>query len=108
MSSPQQPQQPSMDEMMKQIQEIQRVIQEMQAQFVKQEFKSETGGGLITVKALGSKEVLSVELRPEAIDEDDPEMLDDLVLTAVNKLFKDIDDTFELEMSKITRGFGIA
>ena len=65
------------------------------------------GGGMVTVKVSGKKEVLSIEIKPEAVDPDDVEMLQDLVLAAVNEALRTANETTEREMSKLTGGLNM-
>ena len=72
-----------------------------------QEFTASVGGGVVEAKVNGKKEVLSVTIKPEAVDPDDIEMLEDLVAAAVNATVKQVDETAEAEMGKLTGGLNI-
>ena len=61
----------------------------------------------MTVKVSGKKELLSIEIKPEAVDPDDVEMLQDMVLAAVNEALRTASDTVEREMGKLTGGMGM-
>ena len=65
------------------------------------------GGGMVTVKVSGKKELLSIEIKPEAVDPDDVEMLQDMVLAAVNEALRTANETTEREMSKLTGGLNM-
>ena len=79
----------------------------MQEEIEAREFEATAGGGMCTAKVNGKKEVLSIEIKPEAVDPDDIEMLQDLVLAAVNEALREAGDTMEREMGKMTGGFGM-
>ena len=71
------------------------------------EYEASAGGGMVTVKVSGKKELLSIEIKPEAVDPDDVEMLQDLVLAAVNEALRTANDTTEREMNKLTGGLNM-
>ena len=94
--------------------ELQQKIAQMQEQMTAaqesveaQEFTASVGGGVVEAKVNGKKEVLSVTIKPEAVDPDDVEMLQDLVLAAVNEALRTANDTMEREMSKLTGGMSM-
>ena len=62
---------------------------------------------MVTVKVSGKKELLSIEIKPEAVDPDDVEMLQDMVLAAVNEALRTANETTEREMSKLTGGLNM-
>ena len=92
----------NMNNLMKQAQMLQKQMQEAQA-----EFESSVGGGAVTVKVNGKKEVLSINIKPEVVDEDDVEMLEDLVLSAVNEALRKADEDSSNKMSKLTGGLNM-
>ena len=65
------------------------------------------GGGAVKVVANGQKRIVSIKIDPETIDKDDPEMLEDLVLTAVNQALADAEEMAARELSKFTGGMNI-
>lgn len=65
------------------------------------------GGGVVTVIANGKKEILEITIQPEAVDPDDVEMLQDLILAAVNEAIRKADEMVQSEMSKLTGGMGM-
>jgi DNA-binding YbaB/EbfC family protein len=79
----------------------------MQEELETREYEASAGGGMVTVKVSGKKELLSIEIKPEAVDPDDVEMLQDLVLAAVNEALRTASDTTEREMSKLTGGLNM-
>ena len=98
----------NMQQMLRQAQKMQQNIQKMQEELEAREFEASAGGGMVNVKANGKKELVSVTIKPEAVDPDDVEMLQDLVMAAVNEVLRQVEETSEKEMSKLTggRGFG--
>ncbi len=93
--------------MMKQVQEIQAKMVRLQEELGEQTLEATVGGGAVRVVANGRQEVLSIEIRPEAIDPEDVEMLQDLVLTAVNEALRQSREMVAGEMGKLTGGLKI-
>lgn len=91
----------NMQQMMIQAQKMQRELQKAQAELAKKEF-SVTKAGLVTVTVLGSKEVKSVVIDEEGFDKDNKEMVEELVVSAINELFEQIDAESEAINEKIT------
>lgn len=96
---------------MKQIQKMQKELQERMAR-IQEEMKSKTveaasGGGMVTAVVNGNQELISVKIKPEAVDEDDLEMLEDLVVAAVNQAMEKAKALNESEMSGLTGGLKI-
>ena len=79
----------------------------LQEELEAREYEASAGGGMVTVKVSGKKELISIEIKPEAVDPDDVEMLQDLVLAAVNEGLRTANDTTEREMSKLTGGLNM-
>ena len=75
----------NMNQILKQAQKMQDNMQKMQQELEAKEFEVSVGGGAVTVKVNGKKEVLDVTMKPEVVDPDDIEMLQDLVISAVNE-----------------------
>lgn len=82
-------------------------MQKMQQELEAKEFEVSVGGGAVTVKVNGKKEVLDVTMKPEVVDPDDIEMLQDLVISAVNEALRKVDDAQSSQMSKMTGGMNI-
>ena len=97
----------NMNNLMKQAQMLQKQMQEAQNEIEAAEFESSVGGGAVTVKVNGKKEVLSINIKPEVVDEDDVEMLEDLVLSAVNEALRKADEDSSNKMSKLTGGLNM-
>jgi DNA-binding YbaB/EbfC family protein len=97
----------NMNNMMKQIQKMQKEMQETQAQIETQEFEATAGGGAIKAIVNGKKELINIELKPEIVDPDDIEMLQDLIIAAVNEALKTADETMASNMNKYTAGMNM-
>lgn len=97
----------NMQQQMAQMQAVQRQMEEMQAELEEREYETTSGGGAVSVKANGKRELLELTLSPEIVDPDDIEMLQDLVVAAVNEVMRQVDEASDSEMSKLTGGLGI-
>jgi len=97
----------NMQQLARQAQKLQQQMAKMQEELEAKEYEASAGGGMVTVKVSGKKELLSIEIKPEAVDPDDVEMLQDLVLAAVNEALRTAGDTTEREMSKLTGGLNM-
>ena len=97
----------NMNQILKQAQKMQDNMQKMQQELEAKEFEVSVGGGAVTVKVNGKKEVLDVTMKPEVVDPDDIEMLQDLVISAVNEALRKVDDAQSFQMSKMTGGMNI-
>ena len=82
-------------------------MEEMQKEVEAAEFEASVGGGAVTVKVNGKKEVIDITIKPEVVDPDDIEMLQDLVLSAVNEALRSVDEMQASQMSKVTGGMNI-
>lgn len=102
------PQMPgNMGNMMKQVQKMQAQMQKAQEDIENMEFTASAGGGAITVKVNGKKEMLSIDIDEDVVDPDDVEMLQDLIIAAVNEAMRTADETMSKEMGKLTGGMNI-
>lgn len=97
----------NMNQILKQAQKMQDNMQKMQQELEAKEFEVSVGGGAVTVKVNGKKEVLDVTMKPEVVDPDDIEMLQDLVISAVNEALRKVDDAQSSQMSKMAGGMNI-
>ena len=97
----------NMQNMLRQAQKMQENMQKMQEELEAKEVEASVGGGAVTVKANGKKEVIDIAIKPEVVDPDDIEMLQDLVLSAVNEALRKVDDMQQSQMSKVTGGMNI-
>lgn len=97
----------NINNLMKQAQAMQKQMEEMQKEVEAAEFEASVGGGAISVRVNGKKEVLGINIKPEVVDPDDVEMLEDLVLSAVNEALKKADEETSNKMGKLTGGLNI-
>ena len=97
----------SMNKMIKQAKQVQEQIVKMQEELREREVEASSGGGVVTVKINGKQELIAIQIKPEAVDMEDLEMLEDLVLAAVNEGIRKSQEMVSSEMSKITGGFNI-
>ncbi|UOF91781.1 YbaB/EbfC family nucleoid-associated protein [Fodinisporobacter ferrooxydans] len=97
----------NMNQLMKQAKKMQEEMVKAQEALSEKMVEGSAGGGAVTVVANGHKNLQSVTIKPEAVDPDDVEMLQDLVLAAVNDALKKVDDLVAGEMGKYTRGLNI-
>lgn len=97
----------NMQKQMQQMQAVQRMMEQKQAEIEEMEATASSGGGAVTVTVSGKKEIKSIELKPEVVDPDDVEMLQDLIMVAVNEAMRQMEDISQKEMGSITAGLGI-
>ena len=91
-------------QMMKQAQKMQENLMKMQEELQAKEYEATAGGGVITAVCGGNRELKSITIDPEAVDPEDVEMLQDLIVTAVNDAMKKVDEMTEKELGKVTGG----
>ena len=96
-----------MQKQLQQMQAMQRKMEMIQAEIEEKEVTATAGGGAVTVTVSGKKEVTALELKPEVVDPEDIEMLQDLIIVAVNEGLRQIEEISNTEMSKLTGGLGI-
>ena len=97
----------NMNQMIKQAQKMQDQITELQEDIEAREFSAVVGGGAVEVVLTGKKTIKSLNIKPEAVDPEDVEMLQDLIISAVNEAVNNIETTTESEMGKITGGVSL-
>ena len=97
----------NMQQLARQAQKLQQQMTKAQEEIEAREFEATAGGGMATAKVNGKKELLSIEIKPEAVDPDDIEMLQDLIVAAVNEALRQAGETMEREMGKLTGGMGM-
>lgn len=100
----------NMQGMLKQAQKMQEDMAKVQEEIEATEYSATVGGGAIEVKANGKKEILSLKIKPEVIDPDDAEMLEDLVISAVNEVLRNVETDSDTRIAAVTGGklpFGI-
>lgn len=96
----------NMNNLMKQAQRMQRQMEETAKELEEKEYTAAAGGGAVTVTVSGKKKVTSVKLSEEVVDPDDIEMLEDLIVAAVNEAFRQMEEDSASAMSKLTGGIG--
>jgi len=98
---------PNMGNLMKQAQQFQAKMAKLQEELGDKTVEASAGGGMVTVVVNGQQEVLSIKIDPEVIDSDDAEMLQDLILAAVNDGLSKAKNMVNEEMGKLTGGLNI-
>ena len=97
----------NMNNLMKQAQRMQRQMEEMQKELETATFEGTAGGGVVKVEVSGAKVITGVTLQPEAVDPDDVEMLQDLIVAAVNEALRKVDEFSNSKMGNMTGGLNI-
>ena len=95
------------DNIMKQAQKMQKQMMEIQEELANRSVEASVGGGVVTVVANGQQQILSIRIEPEVVDPNDVDMLQDLVLAAVNEALRKAQELMTSEMNKLTGGFKI-
>ena len=93
--------------MMKQAQKMQQEMLRMQAEQEAKTFSATSGGGMVTATVNGKHELVNLEIKPEAVDPDDVEMLQDMILAAVNEAMRAADTEAANNMSRLTGGLNL-
>ena len=96
----------NMNNLMKQAQKMQRQMEESQKELEEQAFTASAGGGVVEVTISGKREVTTVKIDPDAVDPDDVEMLEDLIVAATNEALRKVEEESAAVMSKLTGGLG--
>lgn len=97
----------NMGKMMKQVQKMQADMAKLQEELVNKTVEASAGGGMVKVVANGKQQIVSIDINPEAVDPEDVEMLQDMVMAAVNEALRQSQEMVTQEMSKITGGVSI-
>lgn len=97
----------NMNQMIKQAKKMQEQMEKMQAELKEKVVEASAGGGAVTAKVSGKQEVLEIKIKPEVVDPEDVEMLEDLILAVINDAIKKSQEMVSGEMSKITGGINI-
>jgi DNA-binding YbaB/EbfC family protein len=98
--------QPNMQQMLKQVQKMQQDMMEAQEKLKDEEVEASAGGGMVTVKASGDQRIKSITIDPQAVDPDDVELLQDMVLAAVNEGLRAAQDLATSRLGGIAGGLG--
>src|SRR5580765_2428814 len=96
-----------MNKLMKQAQQMQEQMAKAQEELAHETVEATAGGGLVTVRASGSGEILSITIDPKAVDPDDVELLEDLVLAAVNEAIRSAQSLAQSKLGAMTGGLGL-
>ncbi len=97
----------NMNKLMKQAQQMQAKMSKMQEELEDKTIEASAGGGVVKVVVNGKQELLDIQIDPDAVDPEDVEMLEDLILAAVNEGMREISDMVNKEMGKLTGGMNI-
>lgn len=92
--------------MLQQVQKMQEDMAAKQAELEEREYSISAGGGAVTVKINGKKEILALDIQPEIVDPDDIETLSDILVAGINQAIKQVEDTSAAEMEQITGTLG--
>ena len=97
----------NMQQLARQAQKLQQQMTKMQEELEEREYEATAGGGVVTARVNGKKELVALTIKPEAVDPDDVEMLQDLVMAAINEALRTASETSEREMGKLTGGMNL-
>jgi len=97
----------NMQQMIKQAQKMQRQMEEMQADMANMSLEVSAGGGAVKVTINGEKQITNLVISPDVVDPEDVEMLQDLVISAVNEAIRQMDEAANAQVSKITGGMNL-
>lgn len=97
----------NMQQLQRQAMKLQQQMTKMQEELEEREYEATAGGGVVTAKVNGKKELVALTIKPEAVDPDDVEMLQDTVMAAVNEALRTATETSEREMGKLTGGMNL-
>ena len=97
----------NMNSMIKQAQKMQDEITELQTDIEAREFSATAGGGAVEVVVTGAKNIKSLNIKPEVVDPEDIDMLQDIIISAINEAMTTVEKTTEEEMNKITGGVAL-
>ena len=97
----------NMQQVMKQAQKMQQDVARIQQDVSEREFTSSVGGGAVSVTVYGRKEIKAIVIDPACVDPNDVEMLQDLVLSAVNEALRIAEETMNAEMNRVTGGMNL-
>jgi len=98
---------PNMANLFKKAQQLQEKMAKLQEELAEKTVETSAGGGMVTVVANGKQEIVSIKIDPEIVEEKDIEMLEDLILAAVNEALSQAKELVNEEMTKLTGGINI-
>lgn len=96
----------NMNQMIRQAQKMQEEMARVQEELNAKEYQGTSGGGMVEVTMTGQKEVTRVTLKPEVVDPDDIEMLEDLIAAAVNEAIRNLEEDSQQRLGSVTGGLG--
>ena len=96
-----------MQAMLKQAQQMQESIEKKKAELEEKEYVVTSGGGMVEVTVTGKHEIKAIGINPEIVDPEDVEMLEDMLMAALNEAMRKIDDDEETELAAVTGGLNI-
>ncbi len=96
----------NMQQLMRQAQKLQDQMAKAQDDLDDREYSAQSGGGMVSVTVTGKRELKSIDIKPECVDPDDVDMLQDLILAAVNEALRTAEETRNAELSKLAPGMG--
>ena len=96
-----------MQQLLKQANQMQARMQKTKEELKTRQYEATSGGGAVSVKVNGSHQLCELKIKPEVLEEKDSELLEDMILTAVNESLKQVTETNEKEMEKISGGMGL-
>ncbi|MGI6537679.1 MAG: YbaB/EbfC family nucleoid-associated protein [Caldicoprobacterales bacterium] len=97
----------NMNNLMKQAKKMQEQMMKIQEELEEKTVEASVGGGVVTVVANGKKEIIEINIKPEVVDPDDVDMLQDLILAAVNEALRKAEEMAQEEMGKLAGGLGV-
>ena len=97
----------NMNNIMKQYQRMQRKLEETQEELAKKEYTGQAGGGAVKATVTGAKVLTKLELDKDAVDPEDVETLEDMIVAAVNQALESADEDSQSQMGKLTGGLGL-
>ncbi|MBE5765814.1 MAG: YbaB/EbfC family nucleoid-associated protein [Clostridiales bacterium] len=97
----------NMQQLARQAAKLQQQIQNAQEELAQREYEAAAGGGVVTARVNGKHELVALNIKPEAVDPDDVEMLTDLIVAAVNTAMKQAEEDSEKTMGKLTGGINM-
>lgn len=97
----------NMQKQLQHMQIMQRKMEEVQEELNTREVEATAGGGAVSVKVNGRKQLVALKIKPEAMDPDDIEMLEDLIIVATNEALRQMEEMSESEIGKVTGGLSI-
>lgn len=97
----------NMNNLIKQAQKLQKQMEEMKGELEKRTVEASAGGGAVVAVASGKKQIVDIKIKPEVVDPDDVEMLQDLVLAAINEALTKAEEMMAQEMGKLTGGMNL-